>query len=445
MELQVKQLVAAIRQIAEEKNLPEEAVHDIIEQALAAAYRKDYGDKEQEIRAQINLNTSEVSMFVSKEVAENVEDPQIEISVKDAKAIKPDAEVGEVVEVLEVPSSFGRVAAQTAKQVILQKIREAEREIVLTEYQDKIGQVINGVVQRVEARLIRVDLGKATGILPASEQIHGEMVRSGSRIKVYLKDVEKTNHGPQLILSRAAPEFIEYLFRNEVPEMDNGAVEIKAISREAGVRTKIAVASAVPGVDPVGTFVGGHGTRVQAVMSEIGDQEKIDIVPFNDDTKTFITSALSPTEVAGVELDEKNKKAVVRVPEDQLSVAIGKSGQNVRLASKLTGYEVDIVSSGEDKVSTPERIVEPKIVKTEIKAKRPLRKSEIEDSLLSAIEAHGEESGTSQTDQDEDDMDSDPGDDTGENQQNTDEQETLKDETLQVNKDEVLDNPDKPE
>lgn len=410
MDIQPKQLILAVRQIAEEKNLPEDVVHEIIEQALAAAFRKDYGEREQEVRAQFNQNNGDVIVYVSKQVVETVEDELMEINVADAQKIKKSAKVGDTVEIISKPTSFGRVAAQTAKQVILQKLREAERENVLDEYSDKIGTVLNGVVQRVEQRVVRVDLGKASGILPMSEQIPGEYYGSGSRIKVFLKDVERSNRGPQLILSRANTEFIKFLFEAEVPEMENGAVEIKAIAREAGVRTKIAVSSSVPGVDPVGTFVGGHGTRVQAVMGEIGDQEKIDIVSYDEKVENLIKNALSPTEVQTVELDEKTKKAVVRVNEDQLSVAIGKSGQNVRLASKLTGYEIDIESANkptEEVVEVAPAEVEQDVKETPaekvadkapvVDAKKPAakkgfkRKEELESSLLEAIDEHGEE------------------------------------------------------
>ncbi len=411
MDIEPKQLILAVRQIAEEKNLPEDVVHEIIEQALAAAFRKDYGEREQEVRAQFNQNNGDVIVYVSKQVVEEVEDELVEINVADAQKIKKGAKVDDTVEIISKPTSFGRVAAQTAKQVILQKLREAERENVLDEYSDKIGTVLNGVVQRVEQRVVRIDLGKASGILPMSEQIPGEYYGSGSRIKVFLKDVERSNRGPQLILSRANTEFIKFLFEAEVPEMENGAVEIKAIAREAGVRTKIAVSSSVPGVDPVGTFVGGHGTRVQAVMGEIGDQEKIDIVAYDENVEKLIKNALSPTEVQTVELDEKNKKAVVKVNEDQLSVAIGKSGQNVRLASKLTGYEIDIESANkpaEEVVSEAPAEVEQAVAdeapaeKAEEKApvvddKKPdvkkgfKRKEELESSLLEAIDEHGDE------------------------------------------------------
>lgn len=383
MDLDVKQLAVALRAIAEEKNLPEETVQEIVEQALAAAYKKDYGDREQEVRVSVNLHNGDVDAYISKEVVDTVEDEQTQISLSKAQTMRKNAAVGETIEIHEDVSSFGRVAAQTAKQVILQRLREAEREIIVEEYQDKIGTVINGIVARVEGRIVRVDLGKAQGILPMSEQIQGEHYYPGQRLKVFLKDVERGMRGPQLVLSRGNSEFVEWLFRAEVPEMENGAVEIKAIAREAGVRSKIAVASTVPGVDPVGTFVGGHGTRVNAVMSEIGEQEKIDIIIWSDEPKGYITNALSPTKVASVTIDEAHKKAVVHVPEDQLSIAIGKSGQNVRLASKLTGYEIDIEGK-------KEAVAEPVVEEAPKPAPKLKKKSELESSLLEAIEEHGE-------------------------------------------------------
>lgn len=387
MELDVKQLAVALKAIAEEKNLPEEAVQEIVQQALAAAYKRDYGDREQEVRVSVNLHTGDVDAYVSKEIVEKVEDEQTEISLSEAQVRRKNAAVGETIEIHHDVSTFGRVAAQTAKQVILQKLREAERETIVDEYQDKIGTVINGIVARVEGRLVRVDLGKAQGILPGSEQIQGEHYYPGQRLKVFLKDVERGLRGPQLILSRGNIEFVKWLFKSEVPEMENGAVEIKAIAREAGVRSKIAVISTVPGVDPVGTFVGGHGTRVNAVMSEIGEQEKIDIIVWNEEIKAYITNALSPTKVTEVHIDEVKKKAVVTVPEDQLSIAIGKSGQNVRLASKLTGYEIDITGKRKDEP------VEHPVEKEQVSKPAPKlkKKSELESSLLEAIEEHGEE------------------------------------------------------
>lgn len=421
MDLDFKQLGVAIRTIAEEKNLPEETVQEVVEQALAAAYRRDYGDREQEIRVTMNLNTGDVDAYITKEVVVRVGDPAYEISVEDAQVMKKDAKKGDMIELHEAVKTFGRVAAQTAKQVILQRLREAEREIIMNEYEDKIGTVINATVARVEGNITRIDLGKAQGIMPRSEQIQGERYYPGQRLKVFLKDVERGFRGPQLVVSRGNKEFMEWLFRGEVPEMESGAVEIKGIAREAGVRSKIAVFSNVPGVDPVGTFVGGHGTRVNAVVSEVGEQEKIDIVVYSDNITEYITNALSPTKVTRVILDEKSHKAKVIVPEDQLSIAIGKSGQNVRLASKLTGYELDMeadhvavvpevavpapasaapVAEAQALVEAPvaeeattiEAPVSEGVVETTELPKQPKlkKKSELENSLLESIEQFGE-------------------------------------------------------
>ncbi len=371
-DLNVKQLVLAVRTIAEEKNLPEEIVMDIVQQAIAAAWRRDNGDRDQTVRAELNTNNGTARVYVQYEVVEDVESEASQMTVEEAKKLDKNAKLGDIVEEGFDATAFGRVAAQTAKQVVLQKLREAEREVVMEEFSDKIGQVLTGTVQRVEPRVVRVELGKAVGILPASEQIPGEYYGIGTRIKAYLKDIDRENRGPQLVLTRANEEFVEYLFRQEVPEMETGAVEIKAIAREAGKRTKLAVRSTVPGVDPVGTFVGGHGTRVNAVMNEIGDQEKIDIITYDDDVKNFIANALSPAEIAKIELSEGDKRARVFVAEDQQSIAIGRQGQNVRLASKLTGYELDIETAQAEVKAAPAA---------------PKRTSKnAEDDLLSVIE-----------------------------------------------------------
>lgn len=371
--LNLKQLTLAVRTIADEKNLPEETVMSVIEQAIAAAWRRDNGERDQEVRSEFNVNEGTAKVFVAREVVELVGSDTYEISLEDARKIKADAEIGDAIEDEFEVTNFGRVAAQTAKQVVLQRLREAEREVVLDEFQDKIGTVVNGTVLRVEPRVVRVEMGKATGIIPQSEQIQGEYYSVGSRLKVFIKDIERDNRGPQLILSRGNELFIDYLFRQEVPELETGAVEIKGIAREAGRRTKLAVASTVPGVDPVGTFVGGHGTRVQAVMNEVGDQEKIDIVTYDENVEQFIKNALSPAEISKVEIKEADKRATVFVAEDQQSIAIGRGGQNVRLASRLTGYELDIEQAAP------------------IRTEKPAPKKNIEDSLLNAVEASTEE------------------------------------------------------
>lgn len=364
--LDLKQMSAMVKVIAEEKSLPEETVLDVIQMAIAAAWRKDNGDKDMNVRAVLNTNTGEATVYVSRTVIEDglAYNPATEIPQSEAKG----KELGDVVEEKHKVESFGRVAAQTAKQVVVQRLREAERDAVIAMYQDKIGTVMTGLVTRVERNIVRIDLGRAVGIMPRSEQIEGEYYTIGSRIKVYLKGVDHDERGSQLLFSRGCAEFIEYLFRQEVPEIENGTVEIRAIAREAGRRTKIAVMATVPGVDPVGTFVGGRGVRVQAVMNEIGEREKIDIVTWSDNASEYIREALSPAEVIKVEID--GKKAKVYVDSEQQSIAIGRQGQNVRLAGKLTGYDIDIILA-----KTPEK----------------KKKTNVEDSLLSAVEEAAEE------------------------------------------------------
>ena len=368
--LDLKQMSAMVDIIAEEKGLPKETVLGVIEQAIAAAWRKDNGDREMNVRAILNTQSGEADVYVAREVIEDGVgyNPSTEIPLEEAKKENKDAKLGDIVEEKSKVTTFGRVAAMTAKQVVVQRLREAENDAVLAAFEDKIGTVVTGTVARVEPKLVRIDLGRASGIMPRSEQIDGEYYTVGSRIKVYIKNIERGDRGAQLILSRGNAEFVEYLFRQEVPELENGTVEIRGIAREAGRRTKIAVMSTVPGVDPVGTFVGGRGIRVQAVMNEIGDKEKIDVITWSDNASEYIREALSPAEVIKVEIN--GKKAKVYVSEDQQSIAIGKQGQNVRLASKLTGFDIDIELQ---------------------KATAKKKKKNVEDSLLSAIEESSEE------------------------------------------------------
>ena len=363
--LDLKQMSAMVDIIAEEKGLPKETVLSVIEQAIAAAWRKDNGDRDMNVRAVLNANTGEADVFIAREVIEDGVgyNPSTEIPLEEAKEMAKDAKIGDVVEEKVKVTSFGRVAAMTAKQVVIQRLREAENDAVLAEYEDKVGSIVTGVITRVEPKIVRIDLGRANGIMPRSEQIDGEYYTVGSRIKVYIKNIEKNDKGAQLILSRGSAEFVECLFRQEVPELDNGTVEIKGIAREAGRRTKIAVFSSIPGIDPVGTFVGGRGVRVQAVMNEIGDKEKIDVITWSDNASEYIREALSPAEINKVEID--GKKAKVLVSEEMQSIAIGKQGQNVRLASKLTGYDIDIEL---------------------VKAVKKKKAKNVEDSLISALE-----------------------------------------------------------
>ena len=378
MELDVKQMVMALKLLAEEKNLPEETVQDALEQALANAWRRDHGQRDQNIRASINLNSGQVNIYVIYQVVDEVVEAAFELDLKQAKKRQADIKVGQEIEEHHLATSFSRVAAQTAKQVILQRLREVEREIIVAEYQNKIGTIVNGIVAQIEPRVIRLDLGRAQGIMPMSEQIQAEHYYPGQRLKVLLKEVERGLRGMQLILSRGSTDFLKLLFVAEVPELENGSVEIKDIAREPGVRSKVAVQSKLPNVDPVGTLVGGHGSRVQAVNSEIGEHEKIDIIVYAEDIKQYITNALSPTEVLSVTItkapdSESLPSARVVVAQDQLSIAIGKAGQNVRLAGRLTAHEIDIVD--ETQVAT---------VKTK-KAPRLKRKEELEESLLQTL------------------------------------------------------------
>lgn len=340
----------AIDQISDEKGISKEKVIETIEAALAAAFRKDFGSADQNIKVEFNPETGQSHVFdvktVVKEITEEMEQNRREfLTVEEAKAIKKSYKEGDVIKNEITPdAAYGRIAAQTAKQVIIQRIREAEREILLKEFSDKEGQIVNGTVQRIEGRNVYVDLGRTNGILFPSEQIKNESYRIGQRIKVYVSEVKQTPKGPEIILSRAHPNVIRKLFELEVPEVYSGVVEIKAVAREAGSRSKIAVWTDQDGVDPIGSCVGQRGTRVQTIISELGG-EKIDIILWNEDLVKFITNALAPAKVISVVTKEKEKEATVEVLEDQMSLAIGKAGQNVSLAAKLTGWKIDVVKA----------------------------------------------------------------------------------------------------
>ena len=377
MEIDIKELVLVLKSLAEEKSLDESVVHDIIEQALAAAWRRDHGERQQNVRATLNLRQGKVDVYVVYDVVEEVEDPQTQLTLEDARALEKGAELGGTVEEHHQLSNLGRVAAQTAKQVIAQKLRETEQEMLLAEFEDKIGTIMMANVSKVDPKLVVCEIGRIRGIMPLSEQIPGEPYRVGERIRVLIKETERSGREPQLILNRGGPEFLRLLFEQEVPEMESGAVEIKAIVREPGARSKVAVTSNVPNVDPVGTLIGGRGTRVQAVNNEVGEAEKIDIIVWDADPQQYIINALSSTEIVSVSIlaspeDDKPGQARVVVSKEQLSVAIGRSGQNVRLAGRLTGYDIDIVDESE---AAP-----PK------KAHKLARKEELEESLLKTVE-----------------------------------------------------------
>lgn len=336
----------ALAQIEEEKGITRDELLAMIEASLAAAFRKDYGEKDQNIVVEFLPETLSAKVFDVKTVVAEVEDPQKELDVEAAQELKKGAKVGDEIRTEITPASgtnYGRIAAQTAKQVIIQKLREAERNAQFSDFKAKERTLQNGIVQRVEGDTVVVDLGKGTGVLFPSEQIRGEKYSVGQRIKVLVLHVEPTAKGPKITLSRSHPDMVRQLFEIEVPEIFNGTVEIKAVAREAGSRSKIAVMSTQEGIDPIGSCVGQKGTRVQTVMSELGG-EKIDIIEWNEDQVKFIANALSPAKIVNVQLDEETKEAKVGVLEDQLSLAIGKAGQNVRLAARLTGWKIDIAS-----------------------------------------------------------------------------------------------------
>lgn len=373
--LDIKQMLELVKLLASEKDLPEDAVIGAIEAAIAAAWRKENGSRDQDVRAEINLNTGEAEVFVKRIVVDDEEAYNIytEIPLKEAKKLDKKAEIDSEVEESYKVTSFGRVSSTTARQVLMSKIKEAEKEAVMTEYADKIHTVVSGVVTRAESRFVLVDLGRTEGFMPRPEWIQGEYYRVGSRIKVYIKGIESTEKGAQLLLSRADAQFVLYLFAQEVPEIENGVVAINSIAREAGKRTKIAVSTTVPGVDPIGAFVGGRGTRIQSVVEELGGDERIDIVEWSEDPVEFIQAAISPAEVVRVVVNEAKKQADVFVAPDQHAIAIGRSGQNVRLASDLTGYRIDLEV-------TDEKPAAPK------EAAKPTRKKSAEDSLFAALE-----------------------------------------------------------
>lgn len=406
----------AIKQISDEKGLPYESVLETIQAALAAAYRKDFGKKNQNIRVEFDPETSNLRAFdvktvVSDELAaayaaeeearrkaaeeaaeekrplfkkeeeKSVEsvlaegeekelkfNPKLHISLTEARIIKPDAEVEEVITTeLEVPGSFGRMAAQTAKQVIIQRLREAERQTVFDEFKSKEHELINGVIQRREGRVVLVDLGRATGVILPDDQIPGEVYAPGARMKMYISSVQITQRGPEVLVSRSSPEMVRKLFTLEIPEIVSGAVIINNIAREAGSRTKVAVSASAPNVDPIGSCVGQRGTRIQTVIGELGG-EKVDIIQYEEDYAKYVSNALSPAKVISVKVDEASQTANVTVSPDQLSLAIGRGGQNVRLAARLTGWKINVMEAGKPEIVEGGEAVPEESAKEEITA-----------------------------------------------------------------------------
>lgn len=346
--------LVALTQLAAERNLPREIVLSAIEAALASAYRKDSIAAGQDISVKLDPGSGEVTVTILKTVVEEVEDDVIEINLADARAIKPDAVIGESIATESMPHSAGRIAAQTAKQVVMQRLREAEREIVFEEYTDKVGEVFSVTVQRVEPRQVVVDIGRGEAVMPVSEQMPIERYRQGQKFKAILSSVERTAKGTELIVSRADKDLLKRLFEMEVPEIYSGAVEIVAIAREAGSRSKVGVRAVQDGVDPIGSCVGLRGVRIQNIVNEL-QGEKIDVLEWNKDVGRFIANSLNPAQVMRVELDPTTQAAIAVVPDRQLSLAIGKEGQNARLAAKLTGWNVDIKSATEAEAYAEER------------------------------------------------------------------------------------------
>ena len=339
------ELILALEQLEKEKGIKKEIIIEAIEAALISAYKKNFGSA-MNVKVNIDRLTGDVKVFALRKVAENPDMEAMDISVGEAAQLNPTLEIGDYVESEVTPRSFGRIAAQTAKQVVVQKLREAERGIIYDEFYNKESDIVTGIIQRIEKRNVIVDLGKTEAVLGPTEQTPGEEYRFNERLKSYIVEVKKTTKGPQIMISRTHPGLVKRLFELEVPEIHDGTVEIKSISREPGSRTKIAVFSKDENVDPVGACVGQKGTRVQAIVDELRG-EKIDIIKWSNDPKDYISSSLSPAKVVRVDVNEEEKSAKVVVPDYQLSLAIGKEGQNARLAAKLTGWKIDIKSESQ--------------------------------------------------------------------------------------------------
>ncbi len=424
----MSELMNAIKLICEEKNLSYDAVIETIEAALAAAYRKDYGDKNQNIKVTYNEDLSKIRVFDVKTVVEdmplpafsapltleNLQDstitidpeaakeavnfqtedqlpteirdengeiirkfnPKTEIQLCEAQLIKPGIKLGEeIITELPVQTDYGRMAAQTAKQVIIQKLREAERNMIYEDFKDKEREVISGIVQRREGRNVLVDVGKTAGIIPPQYQIPGESYRPNSRIKVFVEEVRVSSRGPEIVLSRTADEILSKVFYLEIPEISNGLVDLKAVAREAGSRSKVAVIANSDNVDPIGSCVGQRGSRIQTIINEVGG-EKIDIIEYSDDAAKFIANSLAPAKIEQVELDYETKHAVITVDSEQLSLAIGRDGQNVRLAARLTGWHLDITSNQDKQLAAEDQpTIEPEEVTKEKKVKKTTAKT----------------------------------------------------------------------
>ena len=342
-----KELIIAIDELEKEKGIKKEVLLESIEAALVTAYKRNFDSNIDNVKVTMDGETGEIHLYAEKDVVEEVENDKLQISIEDAKKINKSLEIGDVAEIELVPKNFGRIAAQTAKQVIIQKIREVSREVLYTEFSDRKGEIVSGIIQKADGGIVVIDLGKLEGVMPLKEQISTEKYRVNDKIRAYVLDVEKGTKGaPQVMISRAHTDFVRKLFELEIPEIYEGVIEIKSISRDAGNRSKVAVYSTNENIDPVGSCVGQKGIRIQNIINELNG-EKIDVIEWNEDPSIYISAAILPAQVLAVDIKDEERFAQVIVPDDQLSLAIGKSGQNVRLAAKLTNWKIDIKSESQ--------------------------------------------------------------------------------------------------
>ncbi len=382
------ELKAAITQLSAERNLPREVVLAALESALASAYKKDTAAPEQDVLVKVDPNAGEIDFYIQKVAVESVVNPNREISVDEARKLRPTAQIGDVVSIEFTPRSIGRIAAQAAKQVVLQRLREAEQRVVYEEFTNREGDVVAGAIQFIEPTRIYVRLNRTEAILPSNEQVHNERYHRGQRLKFYLLEIGQGSRGPQIIVSRSHPNLIRRLFELEIPEVHNGLVELKAVAREAGHRTKVAVATTQENVDPVGCCLGPRGIRLQSILNELHG-EKIDVIQWHSDPRVFVSNALGPAQVAGARVDEERRVATVVVPDKQLSLAIGKEGQNARLAARLTGWRFDIksvsaIEAEKAVVQEPETAAEaliPEIVEEESPEGEPVEETVVEEPI----------------------------------------------------------------
>lgn len=396
----LSQFMAAINQLCTEKNLPKEKVVDIIQHAFRAAYRKDYGNRDQNIEVILNDMESGATILLVKEVVkkDDLVDENTQISLDEAKKYKSDVAVGETIKTDVTPTSYSRIGAQSAKQVIIQRLQEAEKDIIHDIYKDREHEILSGFVNRVEGKNVYVDLERTQAILHEKDQIPGERYHNGQRIKVYLEKCAQTPRGPQLIISRSHPRLVECFLEMEIPEIKDGIVEIVSIAREPGVRTKVAVRSKDKSIDPIGACVGQKGVRIQNIMEEFNG-ERIDIIEFKDDQREYLEKALSPAKITYIDLNEERKRAGVYVPVEERALAIGKNGQNVRLASKLTGWEIDILDL--DKLDTSKLSEvqqkdlekkakgEPEEAKVKISVDKMISELELSEEIVKKLETAG--------------------------------------------------------